>query len=74
MTPEINDKDDETNRRANEKSAQRKAARDKIMATKTHREGPAHRPHRQGQGQIDRGLRHGLAPVGHGFRPASSSS
>ena len=39
------------------KMANRKAAQDAEVAGEDDREGPAHRPHRQGQGQVDGGVR-----------------
>ena len=63
-----NVKQDEQERHRS-KMAKRKAARAGGCVQDGRREGADHRPHRHGQGQIDRGLRHGLARAGRGKCP-----
>ena len=48
--------------------AKRKAVQDEEVAGKTDREGPAHRPYRHRQGQIDGGVRLALRMLGRGKR------
>jgi ATP:corrinoid adenosyltransferase len=68
MTPENNDNDDEINRRANEKSALRKAARDKMMAAKTQEKGLLIVHTGKGKGKSTAAFGMVMRSVGHGFR------
>src|SRR6185437_13948070 len=68
MTPENNGNDDEINRRANEKSALRKAARDKMMAAKTQEKGLLIVHTGKGKGKSTAAFGMVMRSIGHGFR------
>jgi cob(I)alamin adenosyltransferase len=60
--------EDETNRRANEKSARRKTARDKMMATKTVEKGLLIVHTGKGKGKSTAAFGMVMRAIGHGFR------
>jgi len=68
MTPENDGNDDEINRRANEKSALRKAARDKMMAAKTQEKGLLIVHTGKGKGKSTAAFGMVFRCVGHGMK------
>ena len=66
--------DTDENARHKAKMANRKAVQDAEVADEDRREGPADRPYRQGQGQVDGGLRPGAARASAAACAAASCS
>jgi len=62
------DSEEEINRRANEKSAKRKAARDRMMATKTIEKGLLIVHTGKGKGKSTAAFGMAMRAIGHGFR------